>query len=77
MRYEIMRYAKGCPPGPDLEPLPRHLKDALRRVLLKRGALTGKELGCLLHPGVKELDLSDCDITYQHLVTLTHCQQLR
>ena len=67
----------GCPPATDIEPLPPHLKDALRRVLLKRGAVTGGELGCLLHPGVEDLDLSDCQLSYQHLAALTHQQHLR
>ena len=67
----------GCPPARDIEPLPPHLKDALRRVLLKRGAVTGGELACLLHPAVEELDLSDCVLSYQHLAALTRQQHLR
>ena len=61
------------PPTTDLLPLPAHLKvartsllgthcpqDGLRRRLAKRGRLTGAELGALVHPGVRQLDLSDC-----------------
>lgn len=69
--------AAGCPPAPEVLPLPRHLKDGLRRVLLKRGAVTGPELGCLLHPGVSELDLSDCLISHQHLAVISTCSAIR
>ena len=68
----------GCPPESDLRPLPPHLKDSLRRVLLKRGRVTGPQLSCLLHTGVMELDLGDCVITPGHLAALaSECASLR
>jgi len=70
--------ASGCPPDSDLKPLPPHLKDSLRRVLLKRGRVTGPQLSCLLHPGVTELDLGDCVITPGHLAAMaSECVSLR
>ena len=70
--------SSGCPPESDLRPLPPHLKDSLRRVLLKRGRVTGPQLSCLLHPGVTELDLGDCVISPGHLAALaSECVSLR
>jgi len=59
-----------CPPCQDLAPLPPHLKDALREILTKRGQLTGPQLRSLLHPRVRQVDLSDCTVTDSHVLAL-------
>jgi len=64
------------PPTQDLLPLPTHLKDGLRRRLCKRGRLTGGQLAALVHPGVREVDLSDCSLTGGHLTSLQPCPRL-
>jgi len=56
--------------------LPPNLKDPLRKVFLKRG-LSGSELSTLLHPKVRELDLSDSDVTDELIAALNCCVHLR
>lgn len=66
-----------------LELLPRHLKDRIRKLLLRRGALPSSAssasiLASLLHAGVASLDLSECaSITPAHLAELRRCVGLR
>jgi len=71
-----------CRPGhlpstSELHPLPPHLKDGLRRRLAKRGALSGSQLAALVHRSVKEVDLSDCIVTEDHLHAMTSCKRLK
>ena len=64
------------PPTPELHPLPPHLKDGLRRRLAKRGALSGPQLAALVHRGVREIDLSDCSVTGEHMISMVPCKRL-
>jgi len=56
--------------------LPPNIKDALRRILLKRG-LSGNQLKPLLHPNVKDLDLSDCSKNSGLLMSIQPLRNLR
>ena len=68
----------GCPETREIIILPPHLKDALRRVLLRRGDMTGDQLSALLHRDVRSLDLSDCVLSLQHLVSVSSsCSNIR
>lgn len=40
--------------------LPTHLKDILRRILLKRGRISDECFRSLIHPKVRNLDFSEC-----------------
>jgi len=64
------------PPTSDLAPLPPHLKDGLRKRLAKRGILSGSQLKALVHPKVKDVDLSDCSLSSSHLAALGSCPRL-
>jgi Leucine-rich repeat (LRR) protein len=63
-------------PTSDLIPLPPHLKDSLRHLLLRRGSLNGGDLAALLHPKVTQVDLSDSNIKQDHLTALSSCTKL-
>ena len=56
--------------------LPPNIKDSLRRILLKRG-ITGSQLKPLLHPNVKDLDLSDCSKNSGLLTSIQPLRNLR
>ena len=58
---------------PEVQTLPKHLKDSLRHLLLKRGVMTTTCLRTLLHEGVRDLDMSEFEVTDEHL----QCIQLR
>jgi len=64
------------PPTTELHPLPPHLKDGLRRRLAKRGALSGPQLAALVHREVKDIDLSDCSVTGEHMLAMVPCKRL-
>ncbi|XP_056373534.1 protein AMN1 homolog [Hyla sarda] len=61
----------------DLEPLPPHLKDKLITLLCVQGLLTDANIGRVLHPSVKKLDLRDCDVSDDALRLITCCRQLK
>ena len=47
---KLLIFIVGCPPASEIKPLPPHLKDPLRKVLLKRGTITGANLICWPFP---------------------------
>ena len=59
-----------------LSSLPPNLKDVLRKIFLKRG-MRGRDLECLLHSNVKELDLCDCHKDEELLRSIKTCRNLR
>lgn len=61
----------------DLEPLPPHLKDKLIKLLTVQGLLTDANIGRVLHPSVKKLDLRDCDVSDDALRLISICRQLK
>ncbi|XP_040294869.1 protein AMN1 homolog [Bufo bufo] len=61
----------------DLEPLPPHLKDKLITLLSVQGLLTDSNIGRVLHPSVKKLDLRDCDVSDNALRAISLCRQLK
>ncbi|CAJ0943165.1 unnamed protein product [Ranitomeya imitator] len=61
----------------DVEPLPPHLKDKLITLLCAQGLLTDANIGWVLHPSVKKLDLRDCDVSDDALQLVSLCRQLK
>ncbi|XP_077122783.1 protein AMN1 homolog isoform X4 [Ranitomeya variabilis] len=61
----------------DVEPLPPHLKDKLITLLCAQGLLTDSNIGWVLHPSVKKLDLRDCDVSDNALQLVSRCRQLK
>ncbi|XP_073423736.1 protein AMN1 homolog isoform X1 [Dendrobates tinctorius] len=68
----LSRYYKSS----DVEPLPPHLKDKLVTLLCAQGLLTDSNIGWVLHPSVKKLDLRDCDVSDNALQLVSRCRQL-
>jgi len=62
--------SQGLPAAGELLLLPPHLKDGLRRLLQRRGLVSGELLAALLHPRVEEVDLSDCCLELSHISAL-------
>ncbi|KAM4036861.1 protein AMN1 homolog [Anomaloglossus baeobatrachus] len=61
----------------DLESLPPNLKDKLITLLCAQGLLTDSNIGWVLHPSVKKLDLRDCDVSDNGLQLISRCRQLK
>ncbi|KAG9467417.1 hypothetical protein GDO78_014987 [Eleutherodactylus coqui] len=61
----------------DLDPLPPPLKDKLIKLLCTQGRLTDANIGRVLHPSVKKLDLRDCDVSDNALKLISCCRQLK
>ncbi|KAM3924094.1 protein AMN1 homolog [Leptodactylus fuscus] len=61
----------------DIEPLPPNLKDKLITLLCVQGLLTDSNIGQVLHPSVKKLDLRDCDVSDNALRLISRCRQLK
>ncbi|XP_075066407.1 protein AMN1 homolog isoform X1 [Mixophyes fleayi] len=60
----------------EIEPLPPNLKDKLIKLLCVQGLLTDSNIGQVLHPSVKKLDLRDCDVSDNALRLISQCRQL-
>lgn len=73
----LVREGGGAAQCENIACLPSNLKDGMRDILLKRRNLSVRELECLLHPGVLNLDLSGQVITAGHLEILVGCGHLR
>ncbi|XP_072001376.1 protein AMN1 homolog isoform X1 [Engystomops pustulosus] len=61
----------------DLEPLPPNIKDKLITILSVQGRLTDSNMGQVLHPSVKRLDLRDCNVSDDALRLISRCRQLQ
>ncbi|XP_064629069.1 protein AMN1 homolog isoform X2 [Lineus longissimus] len=61
----------------DTQRLPMNLRDRILGLMTKRGLLTDDNIGKVLHPNVKSIDLSGCDVGDVGLKKLCVCRQLR
>ncbi|XP_078000622.1 protein AMN1 homolog [Glandiceps talaboti] len=60
-----------------LETLPPNVKDRVLNIMSKRGLLTDDNISKVIHDKVRELDLSECDMTDDGLLVVSLCKQLR